>query len=82
MVEALVSGCAIVTTDVSGATAMVHEGKNGFIIKDRESATFADGLLKACKKAASYSKQLSDSYNAKYAYKNLLKLGKMRIVGI
>jgi glycosyltransferase involved in cell wall biosynthesis len=76
MVEALVSGCAIVTTDVSGAIAMVHEGKNGFIIKDRKSATFADGMLKACelKTAASYSKQLSDSYNAKYAYKNLLEL--------
>lgn len=47
MLEALGCGKPIVTTDVSGARAMVHPGRNGFVVPGRDPAELARALGRA-----------------------------------
>ncbi len=47
MLEALACGNRIVCTDVSGAGEMVHEGVNGFIVRVRSPAEFANVMERA-----------------------------------
>jgi glycosyltransferase involved in cell wall biosynthesis len=44
MLEALACGKAIVSTDVSGAGAMIRDAENGFVVKDRNPETFAAAM--------------------------------------
>jgi len=65
MVEALACGKRIVSTAVSGATGMVSQGTNGFIVASRDPASFADAVMKslALSDAAEYSINLSRHYS-------------------
>jgi glycosyltransferase involved in cell wall biosynthesis len=47
MLEALACGKAIVSTAISGAHDMVHEGKNGYIVENREPVQFAQAISQA-----------------------------------
>jgi glycosyltransferase involved in cell wall biosynthesis len=47
MLEALACGKAIVSTEVSGAKAMIRPGQNGFIVEDRNPLKFAHAMEKA-----------------------------------
>jgi glycosyltransferase involved in cell wall biosynthesis len=45
MVEQLACGRPIVSTDVSGAHDLIVEGKNGFILPDRDVPSYARRML-------------------------------------
>ena len=47
MLEALGCGKPLVTTDVSGARALVHPGRNGFVVAGREPGVLAQALGRA-----------------------------------
>lgn len=47
MVEAVASGRPLVSTEVSGASDLIKEGKNGFIVRERSAQVFADSVLLA-----------------------------------
>jgi glycosyltransferase involved in cell wall biosynthesis len=47
MLEALACGKALVSTEVSGANAMIVPGKNGFVVHGRDPKTFADAMEQA-----------------------------------
>ena len=47
MLEALGCGKPLVTTEVSGARALVHPGRNGFVVAGREPGALADALGRA-----------------------------------
>jgi len=47
MIEALGCGKPMVSTPISGAFDMVTEGKNGYIVMERNPQDYADALLKA-----------------------------------
>ena len=47
MVEQIACGKPLVSTDVSGASEIIEEGVNGFIVKDRYPAAFALAMNKA-----------------------------------
>jgi glycosyltransferase involved in cell wall biosynthesis len=48
MLEALACGQRIVSTDVSGAAAMIQNGRNGFVVA-RDVDSFADAVIRALK---------------------------------
>jgi glycosyltransferase involved in cell wall biosynthesis len=45
MVEQLACGCPIVSTEVSGARDLIVEGKNGFVLPDRDIKSYARRML-------------------------------------
>ena len=47
MLEALATGRPIVTTSVSGASELVTDGRNGFVVPDRDPEVFARMMHKA-----------------------------------
>jgi glycosyltransferase involved in cell wall biosynthesis len=47
LVEAEACGLPAVVTDVSGASSLVKEGRNGFIARDRDAARFAESIIAA-----------------------------------
>lgn len=47
MLEALGCGKPLVTTDVSGARALVHAGRNGFVVPGRDPGVLAQALCRA-----------------------------------
>jgi len=47
MLEALACGKPVVSTDVSGAREMIVEGGNGFILGERDAASFAEAVRRA-----------------------------------
>ena len=47
MLEALGCGKPLVTTDVSGASALVHAGRNGFVVPGRDPGVLAQALGRA-----------------------------------
>lgn len=49
MLEMLAAGLPVVSTDVSGARDMIVNGKNGFVIDDRNPAHFADAVCRSLK---------------------------------
>jgi glycosyltransferase involved in cell wall biosynthesis len=65
MLEMLACGKAIVSTDVSGANAMIRSGHNGFVIKERNPALFADAITNALelKNARDVSLEIAARYS-------------------
>jgi glycosyltransferase involved in cell wall biosynthesis len=47
MVEQIACGKPLVSTDVSGASEIIEDGVNGFIVKNRDPAEFALYMSKA-----------------------------------
>ena len=64
MCEALASGCTVVSTSVSGAVDMVQDGRNGFLVAERDPRLFAakmdEALLIA--DAAAASLKIAEQY--------------------
>lgn len=71
MLEALACGKAIVTTEVSGSHDMVVDGKNGFVVKERDPQKFANAMQQAL--MLSEVRPVSLSIAEKYALKNLAR---------
>ena len=76
LVEAMACGCTIVTTDVSAATEIVSENKNGYIVYDRDPVKFAKTIEKALtlKDVLEYSLNNRDKFSVKYLKNDLEKL--------
>ena len=49
LVEACACGIPCVVTDFSSASAMVHNGKNGYIVQSRDEQVFAQSMLDVLK---------------------------------
>jgi glycosyltransferase involved in cell wall biosynthesis len=47
LVEALACGLPAVVTNVSGASSLIEEGRNGFIVQDRDATAFAKKIIAA-----------------------------------
>jgi glycosyltransferase involved in cell wall biosynthesis len=47
LVEAEACGLPAVVTDVSGASSLIEQGRNGFIVHDRDATEFAERILAA-----------------------------------
>jgi glycosyltransferase involved in cell wall biosynthesis len=47
MVEAIATGSAVVSTVVSAATELVENGKNGYIVHNRDPQMFCDAMIRA-----------------------------------
>jgi glycosyltransferase involved in cell wall biosynthesis len=64
IVEAIVCGKAVVSTDVSGARDMIINGKNGFIVKKRDPIEFANKVMQALEleDSKAISLKLSENY--------------------
>ncbi len=45
MLEALAAGCAVVSTDVSGAYDLIEDNSNGFVLDNRDSDRFGEAML-------------------------------------
>lgn len=65
MVEAIACGKPIVSTHVSGSTEMIQEGRNGFIVQNRDSREFADKIHMALnlENASQISRSLAKRYS-------------------
>jgi glycosyltransferase involved in cell wall biosynthesis len=76
LVEAMACGCAIVTTNVSAVSEIVYEGKNGFIVNDRDSVNFANKIKEArkIKNIAEFSLGIRDKFSVEYLKDDLEKL--------
>lgn len=76
LVEAMACGCTIVTTDVSAATEIVSENKNGYIVYDRDPAKFAKTIEKALtlKDVLEYSLNNRDKFSVRNLKNDLEKL--------
>lgn len=61
MVEQIACGKPLVSTDVSGASEIIDDGKNGFIVKNREPQEFAMYMYKALnlRQAGARSRELA-----------------------
>lgn len=64
MLEALACGCAIVSTDVSGARDLIVPEGNGLIVSGRQPDVFAEALLRALgfKRALKVSTEIAQRY--------------------
>lgn len=69
MVEALACGKIIVTTNISGAMDMVENGKNGFIVDERDPLKFGGKLIDAIQ--LTDGNQISTEKSKKYSLSNL-----------
>jgi len=47
LVEAEACGLPAVSTDVSGASSLIEEGRNGYLVRGRDPAAFADRIIDA-----------------------------------
>jgi glycosyltransferase involved in cell wall biosynthesis len=76
LVEAMACGCAIVTTDVSAASEIVSENKNGFIVPERDPVIFAKMVLKALtlENVHEFSLKNRDKFSVLYLKNDLEKL--------
>lgn len=76
MVEAIACGKPIVTTNVSGATEMVFESQNGYILKTRSANEFANAMLNAVKLQNPNDKslELATKYSLKGLKNDFIKL--------
>ncbi|MFA6422448.1 MAG: glycosyltransferase family 4 protein [Candidatus Buchananbacteria bacterium] len=69
--EAAVNGLAFVVTDVSGAKNIIDEGKNGFIIKQKDVEDFVaktEKLISDRELLGGFSKHTLESFSTKYDY--------------
>jgi glycosyltransferase involved in cell wall biosynthesis len=69
LIEALACNKPIVTTDVSGAKAIVREGENGFVTDSREPWAFADAMRQAI--TLEHVENCSRSELSKYSLENM-----------
>ncbi len=47
MLEVMACGRPIVATSVSGATSLIHDGRNGYVLPTRDPACYAEAVVKA-----------------------------------
>jgi glycosyltransferase involved in cell wall biosynthesis len=69
MLEGLACGKPMVSTDVSGASAMIINGVNGYITHERDPRVFADAMRMAL--ALQSARDVSVHLSEKYAVKSL-----------
>jgi glycosyltransferase involved in cell wall biosynthesis len=76
LVEAMACGCAIVTTNVSAVSEIVYEGKNGFIVNDRDSVNFAMMIKEAGKlnDVVDFSLNMRNKFSVEYLKDDFEKL--------
>jgi len=76
LVEAMACGCAIVTTNVSAVSEIVCEGKNGFIVNDRDSVNFAMMIKEAGKlnNVVEFSLNMRNKFSVEYLKDDFEKL--------
>jgi glycosyltransferase involved in cell wall biosynthesis len=81
LVEAMACGCAIVTTNVSAASEIVCEGKNGYIVNDRDSINFANMIKKAgaLNDIDAYALNVRSKYSVDFLKDDLEKLWLSRV---
>jgi len=77
-VEALSCGIPIVSTDVSGASSMIVNGRNGFIVQRRDPSAFANAMLDALalENAKTVSLQIAEQYSLNHMKERLRQLWK------
>ncbi len=76
MVEQIACGKPLVSTNVSGASEIIDEQKNGFIVKDRDPGKFAAAIHKTLglEGAGKYSRELAVSrYSEHVIWNSFLK---------
>lgn len=73
MCEMIACGKPIVSTNVSGAAAMIREGQNGFIVRARSPVSYAEAIAKALKlhEAKQQSLEIAEKYSLKYLARDL-----------
>lgn len=71
MLEALATGKPLVSTNVSGASEMILEGENGFIVYDRDPKLFSEAMTKALLLQNPNSRSISIAN--KYSISNLAR---------
>ncbi len=71
MLEALGCGKPLVTTEVSGARALVQDGRNGFVVPGREPEALAAGIRRALRLDAATVARESLSVARRYAQAGL-----------
>jgi glycosyltransferase involved in cell wall biosynthesis len=76
LVEAMACGCKIVTTNVSAASEIVGENKNGYLLDERDPVLFAGMIEKALtlENVLEYSRNNRDRFSVKYLKDDLEKL--------
>ncbi len=76
MLEELSCGLPIVSTNVSGAEQMVHNGINGYVISKRDKYLFSAAMLKALniKKPSGFSLEIAKKYDVKRLSEDLNKI--------
>lgn len=67
MLEILACGKPLVSTDISGAKDMIKNGKNGYIVKQRDARLFANAILNALKlkNSSEVSLEIANKYSTK-----------------
>jgi glycosyltransferase involved in cell wall biosynthesis len=76
MVEAVVSGRPIVSTEVSGAKDLIKFGVNGYIVSERNPTLFVESMKKALfleEEAINYSKLYSNKYDERNFWEMLIE---------
>jgi len=78
MLETLACGKAIVSTDVSGASTMISQGENGFVVKSRDPKEFSTFIEKSLelKNVAQKSISIASNYTLSALRSDLLTLWK------
>ena len=77
MVEQIACGKPLVSTDVSGASEIIDDGQNGFIVKNREPQEFATYMYKALnlREAGTKSRELAvNKYSEEAIWERFLSL--------
>ncbi len=76
MCEMLACGKPVVSTDVSGASDMICDGMNGYVVKNRDPQSFSEAICKAFKlfEAKAYSLQKAKIYSIENLAKDLASL--------
>lgn len=73
LIESLACGKPIIPTDVSGARDIISEGKNGFLIRERDPHLFAEAMERALELDSGYVKEFSLNEVEKYSLDKLAK---------
>lgn len=76
LIEALSCGIPIVSTNVSSAGEIITEGRNGYVVEDRDTEKFAEAMRKAItlENSAELSLAKSQKYALKYLARDLEKI--------
>ena len=69
MLEALACGKPLVSTDVSGASEMIKNGQNGYVVEKRDPKKYADAMIKSLQ--FNNASEISLSIASKYSLSNL-----------